>query len=80
MSQKFEVRKLDQPTHERYFGSDFYVDLYQELEHETYSVKGPINLPKGHYIEKPPNGAENMTKQSKGYRSDPTEYKQVFVE
>lgn len=79
MSQRFAVRKLDLPRHERYFGSRYYVNLYQTLEHEAYAVKSPVPLPKGKYIEAPPKGAEETKPRSKAYREDPTEYKASFI-
>ena len=54
--------------------------MYKGLELEMYSIKTPVNLPKGTYIEKPPKGAEVLgTPVCRAYRSDPTEYKSSFV-
>ena len=46
MAQKFEIRRTEMPDHERYLGTDCYVDLYKQLEMETFGTKSLLTLPK----------------------------------
>jgi hypothetical protein len=50
MAQKFEIRQAGIPEHERYLGTDCYVDLFKTLEIEAYAAKNCVTLPKTKYI------------------------------
>ena len=44
---------------DRYFGSDYYCDMYNYLENSKYAIKTPAQeTSKKGYIERPPKGAE----------------------
>jgi hypothetical protein len=80
MAQKFEIRRTEVPEHERYLGTDCYVDMFKTLELEAHAVKNCVTLPKTKYIARPEKGSELPPKAIFVYRKDPTEYKQVFTE
>lgn len=75
MAQKFEIRRTELPEHERYLGTDCYVDMYKTLELEAYAAKNCVTLPKTKFIARPEKGSELPPKAIFVYRKDPTEYK-----
>ena len=66
---------------DRYYGSDYYVQMYGALEMSAYAVKHPqVNTGKDP-IERPPKGAEEMKKKRMtGLKRYPTEYKQGYLD
>ena len=93
MSQRFALRTSKQVQDQvfdkvkkegivdRYYGSDYYVQMYGALELSAYAVKHPNPNIGRDPIEKPPKGAEFMKdKKITGLRRYPTEYKQAYLE
>ena len=94
MSQKIAIRGTEIPEHERYPGSDCYVDMFKTMEIAAFSQKLCVSLPSGKFIEREPKGApikanslfgylnyfENGFKSPPNYREDPTTYKKAFLD
>ena len=70
------MRNIDIPTHERYIGSNTYVEQFSHQELSKYAQKSAIALPKMKHIEREPY--DFRAKPQPAYRNDKTEYKQAF--
>ena len=93
MSQKFALRSKQMAqdpifkkaregyTVDRYYGSDFYVKQYEQLEIQKWAIKHPNPPSSKGYIEPAPKGSELIKKapvaELKRY---PTTYKQEYLE
>ena len=80
MSQKIAIRGTEIPEHERYPGSDCYVDMFKTMEIAAFSQKLCVSLPSGKFIEREPKGAPIKAKSPSNYREDPTTYKKAFLD
>jgi len=78
MSQRIPLRDSEVPTHERYLGSDAFVDMYKTMELEAYAQKNLVTFPSGKQIPREPK--EFKAKEAPLLRMDPTEYKQAYVD
>ena len=65
---------------DRYYGSDYYVQMYGALEMSAYAVKIPQKNTGKDPIERPPKGSEDMkAKRMTGLKRYPTEYKEGYL-